>query len=191
MSPRSIPGREHVFSLLCGLLYPAPRCLQPPGRMPTPLQQRKVPGRRLVGCRAASTHAADAPGAKRAPFSSRKQLSPGFSAEPALESNLALMQPISRWFPVNPGSQQQIKGLIPKSNHFYRSLPRWEDAAGLPPGSVTPSLDPKPPSRGVLTWAQAWWSARREDASTCCWRNTSPNSGANRNGVGGFHVTFE
>lgn len=30
MSPRSVPGREHVFSLPCGLLYPAPPLLTAP-----------------------------------------------------------------------------------------------------------------------------------------------------------------
>lgn len=127
------------FALPCS---PPPACSSPATFRPCSehSQQRKLPGQQLMGCRAASTHATDAVGAKQTLYP--EQLSLDFRLCLLLESNLAMTQPISRPFPVKPGSQQP-RELIPKSNCFYHSLSCREDAAGPPPGSVMPSLDPK------------------------------------------------
>lgn len=90
MSPRSVPVGEHVFSLPCGLLYPAPRCLPPPGRVPTPLQAlptEEGAGWVARGMQSSIPACHRRIGGKASPTSLWKQLSPGFSAEPALESN--------------------------------------------------------------------------------------------------------
>lgn len=49
MSPHSVPGGEHVFSLPCGLLYPAALCSQPPRPHADPSPSPANRGRCRVG----------------------------------------------------------------------------------------------------------------------------------------------